>query len=390
MELLNVSMFKPHELTQQFVPSYGHCAALAFLNQQSRLYRVFEFLETGSQAMGVARQGRVPGRININTMWDVETLLALVDPQPSNNFFSLQNFKIYDPTKPNDPSTLFGKIIASRTPGLATGQLGPNDRPFLGMAAPYSANELQYPAGQYPGGVGLADTFLRLTPPASAGAPPTPLLGVPTSHPYQQYELMTKIFNNVTTRSNVFAVWLTVGFFEVTDDTTRPVKLGAEMGRAENRHTRHRMFAIVDRTNITESGDPPIFIPGDPIIPQHPESGYIPLDPAGATVDVAIPSGTLVGSTLTGTYEGHTWSLSAGDSVFVDFGPLQEQLAIPANGIKLGTGGGPPTIRLTFAKPHTGPLTIYPQNVFSGNPGPQPHYDPRQDSAVVRYLSIIE
>jgi hypothetical protein len=71
--------------------------------------------------------------------------------------------------------------------------------------------------------------------------------------------LLTKIFEHLTTRSNVFAVYMTVGYFEVKDDTQKPELLGDEIGVlrdgtggiVENKAIRHRMFAIIDRTNLT-------------------------------------------------------------------------------------------------------------------------------------------
>jgi hypothetical protein len=422
LEILHVSAFKPHELTQQFFakPSlatlppapYQHRAANAILDERSRLYRVFEFLETGDRASGMANGARIPGRININTVWDAETLLALCDPQASNAFTSAQ---VYNPNKPYDPSTLYGKLIAlppfnsngkadssARTPGLPNGKLDSTDRPLLGMAAGLgSPNDPQYPNR----GLGMNDTLLRLT-----GGYPAPALfevqGPGTPHPSQWDELLNKVVNNLTTRSNVFAVWLTVGFFEVTDDSSRPVKLGAEIGRAESRNKRHRMFAIVDRTNLRVplSGPPsfteatPVFIKGTLLDNVPPARGAALPYPNPTRVRVSVDA-------VSGTYEGVPWRLESGMKVLVDVGldpntppgigldpaapPSPANARLPHQELVTVTDVDPRTFTAQFSYPHPAGVLIN-LNARPGNPGPQPNYDPQRDTAVVRYLSIIE
>jgi hypothetical protein len=76
--------------------------------------------------------------------------------------------------------------------------------------------------------------------------------------PYSRFEMLNKIYNNFTTRSNTFAVWVTVGFFQVNQVVAEGangnrIYLGQEMGRAEGRHIRHRMFGIIDRSQIDMS-----------------------------------------------------------------------------------------------------------------------------------------
>src|SRR5262249_16767472 len=147
------------------------------------------------------------------------------------------------------------------------GAPGPGDRPFRSLATGVSAGD-----AMYPGGSGIQDTFLRSVPggqsvfqrPPPGGAPADD----PSQHPYFQDQLLTKLFGNVTTRSNVFAIWLTVGFFSVTDDSTRPVRLGPELGLADGHIIRHRMFAIVDRSVIGYNArpDPRFDFRGDPAV----------------------------------------------------------------------------------------------------------------------------
>jgi hypothetical protein len=263
MELLNVSSFKPHELTQQFkyfntMPNINHQVKQGhrapwydtvdngLSGRSALIYRALEYLETGPLASGVNAGGRIPGKININALWDPQVFEALCDPQGPTGSIPLTQAQV---------DALFQAILISRTPNLGTPSppnppFGPTDKPFFPLSTGYSQGGAAGtpPDVQYPNGVSIDYTLLR-----NGGG----LFDVPgQTNPYLQKQLLTKIYNNLTTRSNVFAVWLTVGFFEVIDDTTLPVKLGAEIGRAENRQIRRRMFAIVDRSVLTNNPGP--------------------------------------------------------------------------------------------------------------------------------------
>ncbi len=79
---------------------------------------------------------------------------------------------------------------------------------------------------------------------------------------YFYYQGLQRLANLVTTHSNVFAVWITVGFFEVQPhpvDSAHPdgYQLSQEVGSTETGNvTRHRAFYIIDRSI------PVAFVPG--------------------------------------------------------------------------------------------------------------------------------
>ncbi len=90
-----------------------------------------------------------------------------------------------------------------------------------------------------------------------------------TRNPYFMYQGLGHLTNKITTRSNVFAVWITVGYFEVTPwygtntttgavntagaqvfDTAHPdgYQLGQELKADTGEIERHRSFYIIDRS----------------------------------------------------------------------------------------------------------------------------------------------
>ena len=72
------------------------------------------------------------------------------------------------------------------------------------------------------------------------------------ANPQFQYLTANRLANVATTRSHVFAVWVSVGFFQwdettgkyILDANQNPLEVGADTGSSE----RHRGFYIFDRS----------------------------------------------------------------------------------------------------------------------------------------------
>ncbi len=83
-------------------------------------------------------------------------------------------------------------------------------------------------------------------------------------HPYFRSELLQKVMNLTTVRTHQFAVWITIGFFEVLQQgsvvTGTPDFLGGEIGLPKGTNVRYRSFFLLDRTRAV-GFDP--YEPGD-------------------------------------------------------------------------------------------------------------------------------
>jgi hypothetical protein len=437
MELLNVSSNKPHNLTQLFVSSdtgtvppprtsFTHTVPWFDPVEPNgvslRLYRLFEFLDTNDRGSGNPRAGRHTGKININAIWDKEPFLALCDPQISNRFLQtvvLQN-------------QAYGNMLTSRSPGNANnlaglpGPVGVSqayvdalnklygtatnptpyqlNKPFRSLATGYiqgtdpGTGKILDP--QNPDGRGINDTLLRASPASaflrlfedpSDVVPATATTA--QTHPYQQYEMLTKIFNNVTVRSNVFAVWITVGFFDYNPSTGQ---LGAEIGRSEGRNVRHRMFAIVDRsnciafntttqnTNITVT--PPTGTAGSslfyPLQTVNLNTVGVPNDPNPLPYNTQVVNNSNTG--LNWAIGSRTQSLVQPLVLVYEPGdPTNEEVVVAVPVPVLIPGPGPPKYHYQLQAPFRKSHSKGAQVVCFGNPGPWARYDPRQDAGLV-------
>jgi hypothetical protein len=364
-EVLQVSGFYPHQYTHQFMQTGASFAQRTpWFDQTTRLYRAFEFFAVKDRSSGTSPGGRIPGQINLNTIWDIEVFRALCDAQPGNQFTA------------SDVDAMFYAMIASRSPGQPASspvtQITGADRPFLGFGTgrlPQGDLQAKYSnATDRTGGTGIEDTFFRST--TGNGNATDPRLFEPTgftatnppTNPYIRHELMTKIMGSVTNRSNVFAVWVTVGFFRVLDDSVRPVKLDGEINLAQNKNIRHRFFFVVDRSKLT-------------------------IAPSIGTVAAAIPQAqlqtpiTITAATSGTTSTGIPWAIQAGTVLVIDPNmPTEETVVVSAVTAT--------TFTAQFQNPHAAGFSY----TIPGNPGPQPAFnasDPN-NAGVIQAFTILQ
>jgi hypothetical protein len=331
-----------------------------WLDEASNLYRFLALADVQGYQQGTAFAGRQIGKVNINNIWDKEVFNALCDANGNNNFTQAE------------VNTVFTNFMTSRSP---SNEPASGDNPLWGFGVGKSTGGDNWTNSAR----GIDNSFFRLnTLPLAANAP-NGVFDLPVNdtntppikrNSFQQKELLSKIYNNVTTKSNVFGVWITTGYFEVTDDTTNPPTLGAEIGKIAGRNIRHRMFAIVDRTNMSSF-----------------ETTYpnaITITPPATSITVPY-AGAVTGINPNTRA---SWSIQAAvaPNLPVTQGSPGTILVFEPNTdneetVEVQVGGN-----VTFTKNHPAGCKV----INRGNPGPWVGYDRTKDRDVVPYAEIIE
>jgi hypothetical protein len=221
---------------------------------------------------------RDPGKVNLNTMNSESVWNAVkgIAPNASVSGATFQN--VVNARRGGNASQLATEPIevVTPTPGgkkflptimPAPFRAGADMAPDLPAASPVAQQALQKEFQPK----GVDTTLLRQTQQTAGGVGP-PLFANPDMDPNHsnpqlnlavsghrnaafRYREVERLANLTTTRSNVYAIWITVGYFEVFPnpggvDAGHPdgYQLGAELGSDAGQIERHRGFYIFDRS----------------------------------------------------------------------------------------------------------------------------------------------
>jgi hypothetical protein len=221
---------------------------------------------------------RDPGRVNINTVFDLRVWEAIAknfpqmdpgadprsvgDPQNFLNFdllgrlfFSRRgclppsggNWLTLDPDYP----TLFGNPFRSAASADLMPNVAPAGKPPLrkdGVQATLLRQDLLYDTS-------VTRNDPLFVPDATSCPEVSAQYRNQDRNALFRYQGLMRLSNILTTHSNVFAVWITVGYFELERnpggvDAGHPdgYRLGQEIGADTGEVRRHRAFYIIDRS----------------------------------------------------------------------------------------------------------------------------------------------
>jgi hypothetical protein len=315
-----------------FRPQHPLNVGVAAATQQldNRWYRLFELVEVPSRSNAVVETyfqtqyqwiapyslQRVPGRMNLNGTRYPENLFALLD---DGNLFSVANYQTDGAYTDNfegsarnwwqqlltsrdgsDPQILSAYNTANGTTLTSFPVPGsPAARPIRSFSSfernPTAYNATTIAAGNPMPPFGTDDTLFKTLPndgslgslaniPANGSsigqrrmfeARTVADVGNNTVDPYTRQRLLAKIAGNTTNRSNVFIVWMSVGFFEAyqPDPTNNPniIQIGAEMSD----QPRRRGFFVVDRSLLEDAWVAPQYDVNGNLVPNTGVFNYL-------------------------------------------------------------------------------------------------------------------
>jgi hypothetical protein len=201
-----------------------------------------------------------PGAIAVRRLFQVPDANAESNASESGDSF-INN------QEPTPPPTLTANVPPPAPGALPPAAVAPN-----GTSATFAFNNGYpnlvwsiWPANNFPANSGAPATSVGLGQPSD---PSSTLLDA-REHPFWRIEMLQRVMNLTTVRTHQYAVWITVGFFEVKrrGDVGMMASghpqlafdiLGPEVGLAGDNHRRYRGFFLVDRLKLDG------FDPGNP------------------------------------------------------------------------------------------------------------------------------
>ena len=293
MELLNLPVFGPSKLTSQLKDMWtdpksqspAASASAYFLVPNStvknRWHRVLEFLEVPTRTNRNLAVGselaipRVPGRINLNTIRHPDVLMALLDDTRvvSMNLTGDPEIPLL-PDQVGDRDDWWNQFVRSRDTidpywelpangGISVALPGLPIRPDSTIGRPFrSLADVSYTTSSGTKTPSVEDTILRSLPQDIGTANPRGLfeVGSDTEHttgvldPILRNRLLSKIHGNTTTRSNCFAIFISVKYFQAVVDPNPAANGAIRIGGPLNGKPapEHRGFFVVDRSKLEQ------------------------------------------------------------------------------------------------------------------------------------------